>query len=76
MDFETYVKIHEDDSTRGVLEQLVETLELLGNNRVNRNDAIWRRNYDDAEYYSRECQHMMRRSDWLYEKLTKIVDGG
>ena len=74
MDFETYVKIHEDDSPGGLLEQLVETLELLGYNRVNCNDAVWLLNHDDAEYFSRECKYMMRRADWLYEKLLKILE--
>ena len=74
MDFETYVRIHEDDSPMVLLNLLVETLKSHGDNRVSRSDAYARGNKDDEEYYNHECQHMMRRAKWLYEKLTKIVE--
>lgn len=74
MDFETYVKIHEDDSPKGLLDQLVKTLKMHGDNRVSRSDAYARGNKDDEGYYNHECQQMKIRADWLYEKLRKILE--
>ena len=74
MTFESFVDIHKGDTPKEKLVLLVDTMELLGNKRVDRTDARWRRNDDDAEYYSRECQHMIRRAKWLRSELERILE--
>ncbi|MBR2258545.1 MAG: hypothetical protein IJ899_14690 [Blautia sp.] len=72
MTFEEYVHVHKDDKPVQKLAQLVDSLELAGNNRVYRAQAG---NREDQEYYSREYAHMMRRAEWLFTEIKKLLEG-
>lgn len=74
MTFESFTDIHRDDTPLQKLTLLVDTSEMLANNRVNRMEAYYRRNNADAEYYDRECGHMKKREKWVYEELAKDLE--
>lgn len=76
MTFDEFVGIHKDDSLKEKLALLVDTMELVGNARVNRQDAVFRQNDYDAEYYQREYDAMEERTKWIYQELSSSIDGG
>ena len=71
MTFESFTDIHRDDTPLQKLALMIDTSEMLANNRLNRMEAYYRRNNADAEYYDRECCHMRKREGWIYNELAK-----
>ena len=71
MTFESFTDIHRDDTPLQKLALLVDTSEMLANDRVNRMEAYYRGNNADSEYYARECGHMKKREPWVFEELAK-----
>ena len=77
MDNETFEKIHAYDPPRKKLDLLLDVHGTWRHAAVQRNDAQWRKNEEEARYWQSQEMSMTQRGFWLYLGLTHtLMEGG
>ena len=61
MTFDDFKDIHKGKKPVELLTALVREMDIQGSDRVSRNDSVWRRNFEEREYWEREIQ---AHDDW------------
>lgn len=71
MTFDDFKDIHKGKKPVELLTALVREMDIQGSDRASRNDSVWRRNYDERDFWEREIQAHDDRAKWLFEELKK-----